>query len=95
VAAGAPLGSDAFVEANTGCRAETVAGLVTAHASLPLGRQDKFLLLCSSLQARLTQLTRNTAWSRLSPGVATAKWQVLSPPCAWWSKLPPLPCGRT
>jgi hypothetical protein len=49
VAAGTPLGLDAFVEADARSRAETVADLVTALASLPLGRQDKFLLLCSSL----------------------------------------------
>jgi hypothetical protein len=44
VAAGTPLGSDAFVEADARSRAETIAGLVTALASLPLGRQDKFHL---------------------------------------------------
>jgi hypothetical protein len=48
-----PLGSDAFLKADARSRAETVAGLVSALASLPLGRQDKFLLLRSSLQARL------------------------------------------
>jgi hypothetical protein len=37
VAAGTPLGSDAFVETNARSRAETVASLVTALASLPLG----------------------------------------------------------
>jgi hypothetical protein len=41
VAAGTPLGSDAFVEADARSRAETVAGLVTALASLPLGRPAK------------------------------------------------------
>jgi hypothetical protein len=75
VAAGTPLGSDAFVEARS--RAATVAGLVTALASLHLGRQDKFLLLRSSLQARLTHLTCITPWSRLSPHVAAAERQVL------------------
>jgi hypothetical protein len=60
VAAGTPLGSDAFVGADARSRAVTVAGLVTALASLPLGKQDKFLLLRSSLQARLTHLTRIT-----------------------------------
>jgi hypothetical protein len=37
VAAGTPLGLDAFVEADARSWAETVAGLVTALASLPLG----------------------------------------------------------
>jgi hypothetical protein len=60
VAAGTPLGSDAFVETNARSWAETVAGQVTALASLPLGRQDKFLLLRSFLQVRLTHLTRIT-----------------------------------
>jgi hypothetical protein len=77
VAAGTPLGSDAFVETDARSRAETVASLVTAIASLPLGKQDKFLLLRSSLQARLTHLTRITPWSRLSPHVAAAERQVL------------------
>jgi hypothetical protein len=77
VAAGTPLGSDAFVEADARFRAETVANLVTALASLALGRQDKFLLLRSSLQARLTHLTRITPWSRLSPHVAVAERRVL------------------
>jgi hypothetical protein len=66
VAADMPLGSDAFVEADARSWAETVTGLVTVLASLPLGRQDKFLLLRSSLQARLTHLTRITPWSRLA-----------------------------
>jgi hypothetical protein len=56
---------------------QTVAGLVTALASLPLGRQDKFLLLRSSLQARLAHLTRITSWSRLSPHVVATERQVL------------------
>jgi hypothetical protein len=77
VAAGTPLDLDAFVETDARSRAETVAGLVTALASLPLGRQDKFLLLCSSLQVRLTHLTRITPWSRLSPHVAAAERQEL------------------
>jgi hypothetical protein len=67
VDAGTPLGSDALVEADARSRAETVAGLVTTLASLPLSRQGKFLLLCSSLQARLSHLTRITMWWRLSP----------------------------
>jgi hypothetical protein len=77
VAAGTPLGSDAFVEADARSQAETVAGPVTALASLPLGRQDKFLLLRSCLQARLTHLTRITPWSRLSSHVAVAERRVL------------------
>jgi hypothetical protein len=76
VAAGRPLGLDAFVETDARSRAETVASLVTALASLPLGKQDKFLLR-SSLQARLTHLTRITPWSQLSPHVAAAERQVL------------------
>jgi hypothetical protein len=75
VAAGTPLGSDVLVETDARSRAETVASLVTALASLPLGKQDKFLLLRSSLQARLTHLTRITPWSRLSPHVAAAEQQ--------------------
>jgi hypothetical protein len=47
VAAGTPLGSNAFVEADARSQAETVAGLVTALTSLPLGKQDEFLLLRS------------------------------------------------
>jgi hypothetical protein len=77
VAAGMPLGSNAFAEADARSRAETVASLVTALASLPLGKQDKFLLLRSFLQVRLTHLTRITPWSRLSPHVAAAEQRVL------------------
>jgi hypothetical protein len=73
VAAGTPLGSNAFVKSVARSRDETVA----AYASLPLCRQEKFLLLCSSLQARLTQLTRIFPWSRLSHHVAAAELQVL------------------
>jgi hypothetical protein len=82
VAAGMPLGSDAFVEADARSWAKTVAGLVTALASLPLGRQDKFLLLRSSLQARLTHLTCITPWSRLSPHVAALAPVEHRPPAA-------------
>jgi hypothetical protein len=79
VAAGTPLVSDAIVEDDARSRAETVASLVTALASLPLGRQDKFLMLRSSLQARLTHLTRITPWSRLSSHVAAAeRWVLLA-----------------
>jgi hypothetical protein len=77
VAAGTPLGSDAFVETDTRSRAKTVAGLVTALATLPLGRQDKFFLLRSSLQVRRTHLTRITPWSRLSSQFAAAERRVL------------------
>jgi hypothetical protein len=56
---------------------QTVAGLVTALASVPLDRQGKVLLLRSSLQARLTHLTCITPWSQLSTHVAAAKRQVL------------------
>jgi hypothetical protein len=77
VAAGTPFGSDAFVESDARSQAEAVAGLVTALASLPLGRQDKFLLLRSFLQVRLTPLNRITPWSRLSPHVAATERRVL------------------
>jgi hypothetical protein len=76
-AAGTPLGSDPFVEADARFRAETVAGLVAALASLPLVKQAKFLLLHSSLQARLTHLIRVTLWARLSPHVDASERQVL------------------
>jgi hypothetical protein len=75
-AAGTPFGSDAFVEANARCRAAAVQSLVTSLTSLPLPTQNKFLLLRSSLQARLTHLTRTTPWHRLSPHIAAAERQV-------------------
>jgi hypothetical protein len=91
VAAGTPLGSDVFVEADARSR-PNVTGLVTALAFLPLGRQDKFLLLRSFLQARPNHLTCITLWSRLFPHVPVAKRQVLlaalvdhPPPAAMWS----------
>jgi hypothetical protein len=77
VTAGTPLGLDAFAETDARSWAETVTGLVTALASFPLGRQDKFLLLRSSLQVRLTHLNHITPWSRLSPHVAAAERRVL------------------
>jgi hypothetical protein len=40
VAAGTPLGSDTFVKADARSWAESVTGLVTALASLPVDRQD-------------------------------------------------------
>jgi hypothetical protein len=80
VAAGTPLGSDAFVETDARSRAETVASLVTALASLPLGKQDKFLLLRSSLQARLTHLTRIIPWSQLSPTSLPPNGRCFLPP---------------
>jgi hypothetical protein len=77
VAAGTPLGADAFVKANARSQAETVTGLVAALVSLPLGRQDKFLLLRSSLKVRLTHLNRITPWPQLYPHIAAAERQVL------------------
>jgi hypothetical protein len=77
VAAGSSLGSDAFVQADAHSRAAAVESLVTSLTSLPLSTQDKFLLLRSSLQARLTHLTRTTPWQRLSPHIAAAERQVL------------------
>jgi hypothetical protein len=105
VAAGTPLSSDAFVKASARSQVETVASLVAALASRPLGRQDKFLLLRSSLQARLTHPTCITPRSRLSHHIAAAEWQVLfaafdlvehPPPAAMrsdrWSPSSPFPC---
>jgi hypothetical protein len=63
--------------------------LVTALAFLPLGRQDKILLLRSTLQAHLTHLTRITLWSRLSPQVAAAEQQVLLAALALVEHPPP------
>jgi hypothetical protein len=84
-AAGRPLGSNAFVGADARSRVVTVTGLVTALASQPLGKQDTFLLLRSSLQARLTHLTRITPW-----------WSTLLPlTCSrtLWSPSSPFPCA--
>jgi hypothetical protein len=60
-----PLGSDDFLEPGACSRASSVSGLVTSPVSFPLAKLDKFLLLCLSLQARLTYLTRVTLWQRL------------------------------
>jgi hypothetical protein len=100
VAAGTPLSSEAFVEADARSRAETVSGLVTALASLPLGRQDKFLVLRPSLLARLIHLTRIPPWSRLSPHVAAAERRVLLATLNLVEHPPPAadavgPCGRS
>jgi hypothetical protein len=89
VAASTPLSSDAFVETDARSRAETNASLVTALASLPLGKQGKFLPLRSSLQVCLTHLTRITPWSRLSPQVAAAKRRVLLAALALVEHPPP------
>jgi hypothetical protein len=72
-----PLGLDAFVEADARSCAAAVEILVTSLTSLPLSTQDKFLLLRSFLQARLTHLTRTTPWQRLSPHTAAGERQVL------------------
>jgi hypothetical protein len=93
VAAGTTLGSDAFVETDARSRAETVAGLVTALASFPLGRQDKFLLLRSSLQVRLTHLTRITRGRGSPPTSLSPGGRCFMPPSTWWSTLLPLTCS--
>jgi hypothetical protein len=58
LAAGTALGPDTFVEADARSWAETVAVRVATFASLPLGRQDNFLLLHPSLKLCLTHLTK-------------------------------------
>jgi hypothetical protein len=89
VAAGTPVGTLSFVEADARSQAETVADLVTALASLALGSQDKFLLLRSSLQVRLTHLTRITLWSRPSSQASAAERQVLLAALALVEHPPP------
>jgi hypothetical protein len=66
-----------FLEDDTRSRAAAATSLVTSPTSLPLPVQDKFLLLRSSLQARLTHLTRTTPWRPLSPHFAASERQVL------------------
>jgi hypothetical protein len=77
VAAGTPLGSNVFVEADARSRATAVESLVTSLTSVPLPTQDQFLLLRSSLQARLTHLTSTMTWRRFLPHIAAAERQVL------------------
>jgi hypothetical protein len=74
VATGTFFGSDALVKTDARSRAAADASLVTSLTSLPLPTQDKFLLLCSSLQARLT---RTKPWHRLPPHITAAERQVL------------------
>jgi hypothetical protein len=75
VAAGTPLCD--FVEANDRPRPSSVSCSAASVSSLPLAKQNKFLLLRSLLRARLTHLSRITPWQEPSPHVAAVKRQVL------------------
>jgi hypothetical protein len=67
----------------------TATALISFAPSLPLARQDKFLCLRSSLQARLTHLTRITPWPQLSPHIVAAERQVLLAPLDLVEHPPP------
>jgi hypothetical protein len=78
MATGTPLSSGAFVEADAHSRFVFDSVLVTPLASIPLAKQNKFLLLRSSLQGRLTHLTRVNSWLRLFIDYTLAERQAIA-----------------
>lgn len=75
---GVPFGSDAYKARVLGLRAQKVEELVRKCTDLPLSKQTQFLLLRSSLGARMVHLQRTVEWSHLAPSTRRAELAVLS-----------------
>ena len=75
---GVPFGTDAYKARVLGQRAQKVVGLVDKLRGLPLSAQTKFLLLRSSLGARMLHLQRTVEWRFLEPSTRAVETAVLS-----------------
>jgi hypothetical protein len=75
---GVPFGTDAYTARVLVQQARKVVALVDKWRSLPLSVQTKFLLLCSSLAARIVHLQRTVAWRHLAPSTRRVETAVLS-----------------
>jgi hypothetical protein len=62
VAAGTPIGTDAFVAASAQKQADAVCKAMDDLMALPLPTQDQFIILRSSLQTRIAHFPRLAPW---------------------------------
>jgi hypothetical protein len=73
LAAGTPLGAPAFQTAQADTRATRACSLMEELMELPLGAQDRWLLLHGSLQKRVAHLSRGCQWQHVGPAVLRAE----------------------
>ena len=65
VVAGTPFGSDAFVREHVKTKADNLDAVIEKLVGLPLPTQDATAILRTSLQLRLSHLTRCVEWNNL------------------------------
>ncbi len=70
IVVGTPIGSDDFVRAHVGSKAEKTKELVATMMDLPLPAQDKMLLLRMSLSRKLAHLPRTVEGHLLEPALS-------------------------
>jgi hypothetical protein len=87
VCCGTPVGSDAFVTAHANSTADATCSSIADMLDTPLSAQEGFILLRSSLQQRITHLTRTAPWplvgdavERVEDKAAEAAFRILQIP---------------
>jgi hypothetical protein len=73
LAAGTPVGTPAFQAAHADGRASHACRLMDELMALPLGDQDRWLVLSGSLQKRVAHLPRGCRWEHVGPAVLRAE----------------------
>jgi hypothetical protein len=69
MACGTPLATPAFISPFLADHTERTCTLIDALLALPLATQDRFLVLCSSLQPCMDHLSRTVSWPLLQDHV--------------------------
>jgi hypothetical protein len=67
---GTPIGTDAYVAATLGARADSIIAQIDKLKTLPVSLQAHFALLRSSLSMRMAHLMRTVPWGSLQESVA-------------------------
>ena len=77
VAAGSPIGTDAFLAAYANERANDVCKSIDDMLDTPLPTQDKYIILRSSAQMRLAHLPRVAGWNHIGEAVKRVEHKVV------------------
>ena len=82
---GTPVGTPAFVAEQLSARADAIVAEVGRLMALPLQKQERWLLLKSSLAARLEHLQRTVPWDDLADSTQRVEQALVDAASAIWA----------